>query len=103
VRRFGGRQRWSAKQSLHYGFAEYDVDGRTIRVTAWAVGEKGGSVFATPKIVDQFEVTARSPVARNAFVRPIVAPDVRLADYESVLRHTLARNRAHLRGDHLLA
>jgi acid phosphatase type 7 len=103
VRGFAGRQQWSAKQSLHYGFTEYDVDGRTIRATAWAVGEKRGAVFAAPKIVDQFEVTARSPAARNEFVRPIVAPEVRLADYESVLRHTLARNRAHLRGEHLAA
>lgn len=103
VRKFSGRQRWSARQSLHYGFTEYDVDGPLIRATAWAVGEKGGSVFATPKIVDQFEVKARGPGARNAFVRPIVAPDVRLADFEPVLRHTLARNRAHLRGEHLLA
>jgi hypothetical protein len=53
--------------------------------------------------VDQFEVKARPRDARNAFVRPIVAPDVRLADYESVLGHTLARNRAHLHGDHLVA
>lgn len=103
VRRFSGRQRWSARQSLHYGFTEYNVDGRTLRATAWAVGEKRGAVFTTPKVVDQFEVKARSPEARNAFVRPILAPDVRLADYESVLRHTLARNRAHLRGEHLVA
>jgi acid phosphatase type 7 len=103
LRKFGGRQRWSAKQSLHYGFTEYDVDGRTIRATAWAIGDKSGGVFATPKIVDQFEVKARGPEARTAFVRPIVAPDIRLADFEPVLRHTLARNRAHLRGEHLLA
>jgi len=103
VRRFSGQQKWSARQSLHYGFTEYDVDGQTIRATAWAVGEKKGAVLATPRVVEQFEVKARPRDARSAFVRPIVARDVRLADYESVLRHTLARNRAHLRGDHLLA
>lgn len=103
LRRFAGRQKWSAKQSLHYGFTEYEVVGRTIRVTAWSIGGKRGTLLAEPRIADQFEVKARAPAARNAFVRPIVAPDVRLADYESVLRHTLARNRAHLAGDHLLA
>jgi acid phosphatase type 7 len=102
LRRFGGRQPWSAKQSLHYGFTEYEVDGPTIRATAWAIGE-GKVLFATPKMMDRFEVRARGQVASNEFVRPIVAPEVRLADYETVLRHTLARNRADLRGDHLLA
>jgi acid phosphatase type 7 len=102
LRKFGGRQQWSAKQSLHYGFTEYAADGPTIRVTAWAIGA-GEALFATPKMMDRFEVQARGQEASNEFVRPIVAADVRLADFEPVLRHTLARNRAHLRGDHLLA
>lgn len=103
LRRFGGRQQWSAKQSLHYGFTEYEVNGPRIRVTAWKIGSKGGEILAKPEIVDRFEVKARGPVASAEFVRPIVAPAVRLADFESVLRHTLARNRAHLRGEPLVA
>jgi acid phosphatase type 7 len=103
LRKFGGRQQWSARQSLHYGFTEYEVDGRTIRVTAWAVARKDGPVLAMPTIVEQFEIKARDAAARTASVQPIVPPAVRLAEYEPVLRHTLARNQAHLRGDHLLA
>ena len=102
LRKFGGRQRWSARQSLHYGFTEYEVIGQTIRVTAWGISENG-ELLTTPKVRDQFEVKARSAVARNELVRPIVASEVRLADYEPVLRHTLERNRAHLRGDFLHA
>jgi acid phosphatase type 7 len=103
LRKFGGRQPWSAKQSRHYGFTEYEVLGQTIRATAWSVGGLGIGVLEKPVIVDQFEVKARSAAARQELVRPIVAPHVRLADYEPVLRHTLARNRADLRGEHLLA
>ena len=103
LRKFGGRQQWSAKQSLHYGFTEYEVDGPTIRVTAWAVAAKGQTLTGKVTVADQFEVKARPREARSAFVHPIVAPEVRLADYESVLRHTLARNHAHLSGDHLFA
>lgn len=103
VREFSGQQRWSAKQLLHYGFTEYEVDGRMIRGTAFAVGEKDGPVYDTPKVVDEFEVPARSVIARREAVHPVTTPDRLLANFDGVVRHTVARNRAHLRGEHLHA
>lgn len=103
VREFSGQQSWSAAQKLRYGFTEYEVDGPRIRATAWAIGEKDGPILETPEIMDQFEVPARGLLARREAVRPVRAPETLLADFDGVARHTLERNRRHLRGGHLHA
>lgn len=104
VREFSGQQRWSAVQKLRYGFTEYEVDGPMIRATAWATAEKGGPMLAQPEIMDQFELGARPLGVRNQFVQIARAPDgVLMGNFDGVVRHTVARNRAHLRGEHLHA
>lgn len=103
VRSFSGQQSWSAKQLLHYGFTEYAVDGARIRGTAYAVGEKDGAIYAAPKIVDEFEITARGLLARHQAVQALRAPASLLAGYDGLARHTQQRNRRHLRGEHLHA
>ena len=103
VREFSGQQSWSAAQKLRYGFTEYEVDGPLIRATAWAIGEKDGPILETPEIMDQFEVPARGLIARREAVHPARAPELLLANYDGIARHTADRNRRHLRGDHLHA
>lgn len=80
IRSFSGQSAWSASQHLRYSFIEYTIDGPTIKATTWAVDTPEGQPAGALSIIDEFELAARSTLARLEAVRPVRAAERMLAE-----------------------
>ncbi len=80
IRSFSGQSAWSASQHLRYSFIEYVVDGPTIKATTWAVDTPEGQPAGALSVIDEFELAARSTLARLEAVRPVRASERMLAE-----------------------
>ncbi len=93
-----GPQAWSARQFVGIGYARYAVSGRTIRgefIGAPPLGledELRQSVTAPFRSIDSFELRARSPELARAHALPARPPELLLANFDAIARHTRARN-----------
>ncbi|PPE75671.1 serine/threonine protein phosphatase [Solimonas fluminis] len=101
IRSFSGQSAWSAAQHLRYSFIEYAVEGRSIKAQAWAVDTPELQPSRELTLIDEFELTARSPQARNDSVKPIRDAGSLLAqsgaNWRYVEAHTRLRNAQHLK------
>lgn len=69
---------WSGAEAQRYGFTEYRVEGTRIRGTTYAVdiriGGRGEEALHLPalrdEVIDEFEIEARSMLARQDYVQP---------------------------------
>jgi hypothetical protein len=101
IRTFDGKGLWSATQQRRYSFVEYAVDGASLKATTYAVDTaEDGEPTQHLTVIDEFEVAARSGIARNEAVRPIRDFPSVLADaganWRYVEAHTRHRNASHL-------
>jgi hypothetical protein len=96
IRTFSGQSAWSGSQALRYHFVEYEVDGPVIRGTTYATDTPEQQPASTTEIIDQFEIPARSLLARKQAVHPVRSSDVLLANFDRIEAHTRLRNARHL-------
>jgi hypothetical protein len=101
IRSFSGQSAWSASQHLRYSFIEYAVEGRSIKAQTWAVDTPDLQPSSELTLIDEFELTARSPQARNDSVKPIRDAGTLMAqsgaNWRYVEAHTRLRNAQHLK------
>ncbi len=102
-----GPQSWSAAEFIGVGFAEYEVDGTTIRGKLYGappldMSEEGRQLSTGQfMVIDEFEIQARDLLARREAVKPPRSREVLLANYPAIEKHTQERNARHL-GKHWL-
>lgn len=83
-------QDWSAKEIAELLFVEYAVEGTQMRATTYAVNETDAST----RVVDEFTIARRDPVAANlAAVQPVRELARLHANPDQLAQATQARNR----------
>ena len=93
-----GPQSWSAKEFVGIGYASYEVDGDTIRGVFKGAApldmSDEGRQFAEEefRVVDEFEIKARGTILAQRFVHNPRPPEVLLANYDAMEKHTIERN-----------
>lgn len=98
-----GPQSWSAKQFVGIGYCRYEVQGRKIRgqyIASPPVGmseELRNDATGDFRVEDEFEISAKPLELARSHALPPRGPDVLLADYDSLRRHTIERNRHALK------
>ena len=96
LRGFAPISEWSAADAVRYCFTEYNVDGKRLTATTWAVDNEDNTLAgARLNAIDTFELRSRNSDERQLFARPGRSELLNADQTQAMLRHTRERNALH--------